>query len=221
MFVPLKKLARAVRFLRARGETEAHSRSFVVERQFVCLDRLFDDLLEAGQLHLGRMTLALEQIDLRRLVEDVVESVRPRAIVKCQTLEVYLPAETVWMEADPVRLQQVVSNLLVNGIKYTQPGGRVSIDLARRFGDAVLTVRDTGRGITADLLPHVFEPFIRAADAPDAGLGVGLAIARQIVELHGGTIGASSAGAGNGSEFVVTLRARPPNEPYSRGANCL
>jgi signal transduction histidine kinase len=139
----------------------------------------------------------------------VAESVRPQMAEKRQRLAAKFPEDPVWIEGDPMRLQQVVSNLLLNGIRYTHPGGRLSVDLALRPGCAVLTVSDTGRGISAEVLPHIFEPFMRGEDAPEEGLGVGLAIARQFVELHGGTIFASSAGPGNGSEFVVSLPARP------------
>jgi len=118
----------------------------------------------------------------------------------------------VWVDADSARLQQVLSNLLVNGVRYTDPGGRLWLDVAKGPTDAVLTVGDTGRGIHADLLPHVFEPYTTGGVGSEHGLGVGLAIAQQLVELHGGTIRVSSEGPGRGSEFVVTLptcRASP------------
>jgi signal transduction histidine kinase len=181
--------------------------SVIIDRQFVRLARLFDDLLEAGRPCLGRSSLRVERVDLRRLVVDMAESIRPQLTEKHQHLVTHVPEKPVWMDGDPVRLEQVVSNLLVNGTRYTEPGGRVSVDLAHRPGDAVLTVGDTGRGISADVLPHIFEPFVRAEDAPEPGLGLGLAIARQLVELHGGTICATSAGPNHGSEFVVTFPA--------------
>jgi signal transduction histidine kinase len=187
----------------------------ILERQFVRLSRLFDDLLEASRAHLGKTALRVEQLDLRGLVEEVSESVRPQVAEKHQRLVTHLPDKAVWIEGDPMRLQQVVSNLLVNGVKYTDPGGRVSIALALRPEDVVLTVCDTGRGISAEVLPHIFEPFTRGDGASEEGLGVGLAIARQLVELHGRTICASSAGNGAGSEFVVTLPARPSRYPYA------
>jgi signal transduction histidine kinase len=180
-----------------------------MNRQLVRLARLFDDLLEASRLGQGQTILHVEQIDLQRLVAEVVEAVRPFVVEKHQRLAMQLPEEPVWMAGDPMRLQQVTSNLLVNGIKYTDPDGRVSVALAVGAADVVLTVSDTGRGIGAETLPHIFEPFRRGDDAPGEGLGVGLAIARQLVELHGGTICASSAGLGYGSEFVVTLPTRP------------
>jgi two-component system CheB/CheR fusion protein len=159
--------------------------------------------------------LRIERIDLGRLVEDLTESVRPQAAEKHQHLATQLPPDPIWVECDPIRLQQVVSNLLVNGIRYTGPGGYVFVELEIRSGDVVVTISDTGQGISADVLPRIFDPFTRGDDASDAGLGVGLTIARQLVELHGGTISASSAGPGLGSAFVVTLPTKLPR--YRRG----
>jgi signal transduction histidine kinase len=150
----------------------------------------------------------VEQIDLCQLVEEVVEAIQPHASAKHQQFTTSLPEQALWTDGDAARLQQVVSNLADNAIKYTSPKGCVSVALSHGSGAAVLTVSDTGRGINADLLPHIFEPFIRGDYTQGEGLGIGLAIARQLVELHGGTIGASSPGLGRGSEFVVTLPAR-------------
>jgi signal transduction histidine kinase len=206
---PLSAARAALELIRQSPDDARRERACVViDRQLVRLDRLLDDLVEASHLRPGRTSLHVEQIDLRRLVEEIVEGVRPHVTQKHQQLATRWPPDPVWLNGDPARLQQVVSNLLVNGIKYTGPNGRVAVDLARGPGAAVLTVSDTGRGIGADALPHIFEPFIRGDDAPGEGLGVGLAIARQFVELHGGTICASSAGPGQGSEFVVTLPAQ-------------
>jgi signal transduction histidine kinase len=190
--------------------------SIVIDRQFVRLTRLFDDLLDASRMRLGKTSLRVEQVDLRRLVVEVAESIRPQLTEKHQLLVTHVPESPVWMDGDPERLEQVVSNLLVNGTRYTGPGGRVSVDLAHGPGDAVLTVGDTGRGISADVLPHIFEPFMRGDGAPEQGLGLGLTIARQLVELHGGTICASSAGPGHGSQFVVTLPARSSRHRMAR-----
>jgi signal transduction histidine kinase len=207
---PLSAARAAFELIRRSPDDALRERAYVVvDRQFVRLARLFDDLLETSRPRLGKMKLRVEQVDLRRLVEEVTDSVRPQVAEKQQRLATHLPENPVWMEGDSGRLQQVVSNLLVNGIRYTGPGGRVSVDLAHGLRDAVLTVSDTGRGISADVLPHIFEPFTRGDDTSGDGLGVGLAIARQFVELHGGTIRASSAGPNNGSKFIVRLPAQP------------
>jgi signal transduction histidine kinase len=216
---PLSAARAAFELLRLSPDVPRRERAYIViDRQLVRLARLFDDLFEASRLRLGKTTLRVARIDLRCLVEEVVESIGLQAAGKRQRLAIRLPEHPVWMQGDASRLQQVVSNLLVNGIRYTGPGGCVSVDLAHDDKGAVLTISDTGRGISADALPHIFEPFTRGDDAPEEGLGVGLAIARQLVELHGGTIGASSAGPGNGSEFVVTLPAWPARHLRARDA---
>lgn len=208
---PLAAARAAFELIRHSPDNARRERACVVlDKQLVRLTRLFDDLLEASRLRFAATILRVERVDLCRLVEEVVESVRPQAAERHQRLDACLPEHPVWMQGDSVRLQQVVSNLLVNGIRYTGPGGRISVELSHDMGDAVLTVSDTGQGIAADLLPHVFEPFTRGEGGTEQGLGVGLAIARQLVELHGGTICASSAGPGNGSEFVVILPTRVP-----------
>jgi signal transduction histidine kinase len=205
---PLSTARAAFEVIRKSPDEKRRERAyFVLDRQLVRLAALLDDLLEASRLRLGKTILQVEELDLRRLVAEAAESVELQVAEKHQRLETHLPSESVWVEADSARLQQVVSNLLVNGVQYTDPGGRLWVDLTRGAEDAVLTVGDTGRGITADFLPHIFEPFVRSDASSEPGLGIGLAIARQLVELHGGTIRASSAGPGNGSEFVVTLPA--------------
>jgi signal transduction histidine kinase len=203
---PLSAARYAFQIVRSCPDGERRQRaSAVLDRQFVRLARLVDDLLDASSLRLGKTTLHVERLDLRGIVEDVAESIRPQVAEKQQRFDTHLPENPVWVDADSARLEQVVSNLLVNGVRYTDPGGRLWLDVAKGPTDAVLTVGDTGRGIAADLLPHIFEPYTTGDAGSGHGLGVGLAIALQLVELHGGTIRASSAGLGSGSEFVVTL----------------
>lgn len=216
---PLAAARAAFELLRRSTDDAQRNRAYaVIERQFERLTRVVDDLLEAARIHLGKVPLQVQQLDLRSVVEDVAESVRPQVVEKNQRLTIHVPPEPVWMNGDGVRLEQVVSNLVVNGIKYTDRGGRVSICLTLLPKGAELRVSDTGRGISGELLPHIFEPFVRGDTRSQDGLGVGLAIARQFVELHHGTIRALSAGAGNGSEFIVTLPAsstfyRPAGAP--------
>jgi signal transduction histidine kinase len=211
---PLSAARAAFDLIRHSPDAAQRERAcIVIDRQLVRLARLLDDLLETSRLRLENMLLRAERIDLRGLVEEAVEAVRPNALEKDQQLVARLPDQPVWMDGDPGRLQQVLSNLLVNGIKYTGRNGCVSVDLTVGPQAAVLTVSDTGRGMSADILLCIFEPFTRGDDAQGAGLGVGLAIARQWVEVHGGTICASSAGPGRGSEFVVTLPTASPFRP--------
>jgi signal transduction histidine kinase len=206
---PLSAARAALELIRHSSDIARRERACVViDRQLVRLARLFDDLLETTRHRLGRLRLRVEQIDFCRLVAEAMEAIEPQVSEKHQQFTTSLPEQPLWMDGDAARLQQVVSNLVVNAIKYTSPNGRVSVALAHGRGAAVLTVSDTGRGINAEVLPHIFEPFIRGDNAPGEGLGIGLAIARQLVELHGGTIRASSPGLGRGSEFVVTLPAR-------------
>jgi signal transduction histidine kinase len=203
---PLSAARYAFQVLRMGAAGDQRERAFaMLDRQLTRLDRFFDDLLDESRLELGKTILHTERLDLRGLVEDVTESVLPQMAEKQQSVDTHLPQNPVWVEADPARLEQVVSNLLLNGVRYTGLGGRLSLDVFEGPNEAVLKVRDTGRGIPADLLPHVFEPFRTGDIGSEHGLGVGLAIARQLVTLHGGTIRASSAGPGGGSEFVVTL----------------
>jgi signal transduction histidine kinase len=179
--------------------------SAVLERQLDRLTRLVEDLLDAGRLHVGQTRLRFTSLDLRQIVNEVAESFRPQAEAKRQHLATRVPPDPIWVEADDIRLQQIISNLLGNSIRYTDAGGRVSVVLLRTPRNAIVIVKDTGRGIDADFLPHIFEPYVRDETATEAGVGVGLAIARQLVHLHGGTINAFSDGSGTGSEFVVTL----------------
>jgi CheY-like chemotaxis protein len=141
-----------------------------------------------------------------------VEAARPFADSREHTLRVELPDGPVWTEADPVRLVQVLTNLLHNAAKYSESGGRITLTLAREAGEAVVRVADTGMGIPAEALPHLFEPFMQVArtlDRAQGGLGLGLTLVKQLVELHGGRVEASSEGVGRGSVFTVRLPLLP------------
>ena len=176
----------------------------VLERQFQRLSRFIDDLLEASQLRSGTTILRIGRVDVLGLVEDLVEAVGPQANAKGQRLETRLPPGPWWSDADATRLQEVVSNLLANAVSYTGEGGMVSVTVSRGSGEVVVVVRDTGRGIAADRLPDLFEMFSKSHDASHH-VGLGLVIARDLVELHGGSIRAASRGPGRGSKFVVRL----------------
>lgn len=206
---PLSAARAASELLRRSADDKQRERALVVlDRQLGQLARLFDDLLEASRLHMAGTSLHLDVIDLRALAQEVVESIRPQTLDKHLRLATSWPDCPVWLQGDSARLQQVLSNLLVNAVKYTGDGGRVSIALSHVRGQATLTVSDTGLGIRGELLQQIFDPFTRGVTGSEEGLGVGLAVARKLVELHGGTIGAFSEGPGSGSAFVVTLPAR-------------
>ena len=181
----------------------------IIERNAAAQNRLIEDLLDISRITRGQVRLEPAPISIDALLREAVEGVRPAADAKRIALEVNIDPAAGMISADATRLQQVFWNLLTNGVKFTRPGGRVTASV-RRVGDddVEVAVNDTGEGITADFLPFVFEPF-RQADAKlvrgHGGLGLGLAISRQLVELHGGTISANSDGVGQGATFVVRL----------------
>jgi CheY-like chemotaxis protein len=177
--------------------------------------RLVDDLLEISRITRGAIELRLGPVRLSAVVATAVETSRTFVDAADHHLEVSLPPEDVWLDADPTRLAQVFSNLLNNAAKYTDPGGRIWLVAGCEGDQVVVRVRDTGIGIPAPLLPRVFEMFtqdhVAAARAP-GGLGIGLTLVRSLVEMHGGTVAAASDGPGLGSVLTVRLPvfARPP-----------
>jgi CheY-like chemotaxis protein len=174
------------------------------------LVRLVDDLLDVSRILRGRVELRRRTVELKAVVERAVETVRPMLRAEGQELSVSLPDDPVRLDADPVRLTQVVSNLLNNASKYTEPGGRIALSAERAGGEAVVRVTDTGIGIDPDLLPHVFGLFTqskRTIDRSQGGLGIGLTVVKSLVEMHGGSVSVRSDGPGKGSEFTVRLPA--------------
>ena len=214
---PLAPIRNAVEVLRRTGEEGRHVAwcRDVIERQVRQMAHLLDDLLDVSRMTRGRFHVRREPLDLASLVDHAIEIAQPLIDASRHTLTVTLPPEAVDLEGDLTRLAQVVSNLLINAAKYTAPGGRIGLT-AQRVGDTlVLKVRDNGIGIAAEQMPHVFEMFGQvesALERSQGGLGIGLALAKGLVELHGGEIGAHSDGTGKGSEFTVRLPVvpRPP-----------
>ena len=198
IFTALELMKRRVS--QAVGE---HSRQ-VIERQARQLSRLVEDLFDAARIAQGKIELRRQLVDLRAIVADTLPVVAPQIEARRQSLNVSVPDHPLWIEADPVRMQQVLSNLLFNAAKFTGDGGTIHVT-AERDDDrtAHLTVRDSGRGIAPEMLPHVFELF-RQGNTGE-GLGVGLAVVRGLVEQHGGGVQARSVGLGCGSEFSVSL----------------
>ena len=170
--------------------------------------RLVDDLLDMSKVVSGRMRLAVQPVDLGELIADGLESVRHAAEAKRIRLQSVLEAPGLLVSGDPGRLQQVVWNLLENAVKFTPKDGRVQIQLQRVRSHVEIVVSDTGQGIGSDVLPFVFDR-LRQADGGSAarsgGLGIGLALVRHFVELHGGSVYAESPGEGQGATFVVKL----------------
>jgi CheY-like chemotaxis protein len=206
----------------------------MVERQVSHLVRLVDDLLDVSRVMRGKIDLRKERVELAMVVARAVETVRTVLDAQGHELTVSLPDESLPLDADPVRLAQVVSNLLTNAAKYTEAKGRISLSAQRQGEEAVLCVRDTGIGIAPDMLPKVFELFVQAdhaATRSQGGLGIGLTLVKNLVEMHQGRVEAHSPGLGRGSEFVVRLplaaqkeeeaSAREPGEQPQQPASSL
>jgi signal transduction histidine kinase len=207
---PLSPVATSLQLLRSAGDDrEVTQRALaVMERQVGHIVRLVDDLLDVARITRGRIELRLVALDLATAVAHAVENLRPRFAERRQELRLELPAQPVPVCADPTRLDQVIVNLLANANKYTPSGGHVLVRVERKGDTAALVVRDDGIGLPPDLLGRVFDLFMQSAQALDrsqGGLGIGLTLVRQLVEMHGGTATARSEGEGKGSEFEVRL----------------
>jgi signal transduction histidine kinase/ActR/RegA family two-component response regulator len=189
-------------------DADDHPALAVLQRQVNALVRMTDDLLDASRALTGRLKVVRRPLDLRTTVDAAVKDIRPEYARTDRTLRLSVPAEPVFVEGDGIRLAQMLGNLLSNACKYTHPGGTVRVELAGAAGQAVLTVRDDGIGFEPAAADKLFEVFARAVPSgmTDAGgLGLGLAIVRSIVELHGGTVSADSEGPATGAEFRVEL----------------
>ena len=212
---PLAPILNAAHALKLVGLADANQQwaCDVIERQTQHLTRLVDDLLDVSRITQGKVTLAREPLDLSTIIHRAVETSRPLIEARRHRLTIALPPGPVRLEGDQARLVQVVGNLLNNAAKYTDEGGHIRLEAAQEDGAAVIRVRDDGMGMPAELLPHVFDLFTqadRSLDRSQGGLGIGLTLVRQLVEMHGGKVEAKSEGAGYGSEFVVRLLALAP-----------
>ncbi len=197
------------------GARRALSRA-ILGRQLAHLSRLVDDLLDLSRVASSRLVLRKEAVSLPEVIEAALESIRPALDSRRHALSVDLPAERVLVEGDPVRLSQVLSNLLSNAAKYSPPDGRIELSVAADGQEAVVRVRDDGIGLAREDLERVFGLFERGTFRPDGeeGLGVGLALSRRLAQLHGGSLTASSPGPGMGSTFTLRLpRATAPERP--------
>jgi signal transduction histidine kinase len=207
---PLAPLRNALQILRMAESDPATTRKArdMMERQLHHMVRLVDDLLDVSRITTGKLAIRKSVIDLEAVVRDAVETARPFIESRRHTLDVHVPPEHISVEGDRTRLAQVLGNLLHNAAKYTEPGGHLSIRLERTEREAMIHVRDNGIGLAPQSLVSIFDMFVqvdRSLERAQAGLGVGLSLARQLVNLHGGTIEARSDGVGKGSEFVVKL----------------
>jgi PAS domain S-box-containing protein len=222
---PLAPIRNALHLLGVPGASPDALRTAreMMERQVQHMVRLVDDLLDVSRITRGKVQLRLEQVEVSALIQRAAEAARPHIESKGQVFAVSLPAEPIPLYADPTRLDQVLLNLLNNAAKFTDPGGRIEISASRQNGGVRISVRDTGIGIDRELLPRIFEPFMQgdqSLDRSQGGLGVGLTLARSLVEMHGGTLTAFSEGSGRGSELVVwlPLRREPVARPGEKGS---
>jgi len=208
---PLAPLSNAAHIIgRASTDARVTTALQIISRQISTLSRLAEDLMDISRLEIGKVELTLKRVDLRRLLLEATESLQEAAAQKGLTLEAILPHGPLFADIDEDRFQRVVLNLVGNAIKYTPAHGNVWVLATEDSQEVMLQVRDNGIGIPPDVLPKIFELFTRASAAVDlvpSGLGVGLAMVKEIVELHGGSVQARSAGAGKGAEFTVRIPA--------------
>ena len=207
---PLAPLSHTLEILKRGGGDEATlRRSFeIMERQLGHLVRLVDDLLDLNRITHNRIELRKERVELRSVIDQALHTIRPLVESARHEMTVVWSPEPLFLDADPVRLSQVFGNLLHNACKYTSPGGRIRVTSKRQGSEAVVTIEDDGMGIPPDQLDSIFEMFTqveRSLDRSQGGLGIGLTLVKRLVELHGGSVAAKSAGEGLGTELVVRL----------------
>ena len=212
---PLAPILNALHVMRMPNvdQTSIDAARDIAERQVKHLARLVDDLLDLSRIDSGKIELRKGRVDLREAVSRAVETTRPIIESRRHSLSVSLPDDPLPLEGDAARLEQVLSNLLNNAAKYTEPGGKVDLTVERQNGRFLVKVCDNGIGIAPELLPRVFDLFTQAdcsLDRSQGGLGIGLTLVRSLVEMHGGRVAAHSEGTGRGSEFLIVLPAATP-----------
>jgi CheY-like chemotaxis protein len=221
---PLAAIGNATRLLRHPGVTpeQAIWSQDVIESEGRHMTRLIDDLLDLSRVARNTIELRRERVDLTAIMDRALDSTRGQIEQRGHQIAIALPRGPLFLDADPVRLTQVFSNLLHNAAKYSPPGGRIEVTGCREPGALVVRVRDQGIGIGEEALSRLFEMFFRAdrsLEQHEGGLGIGLTLVRQLVELHGGTVEAASEGPGRGSTFTVRLPAREDVAPLPAGGD--
>lgn len=221
---PLAPLVTSLDLLRVHG-TSPHAlkrQLEVMSRQASHLSRLVEDLLDVSRVSRGQIELRRQPVDLAEVLQEALEEARPLLARRGQQVVVRNPEERLVVDGDWVRLVQVFGNLVNNAAKYTDAGGRISLEALREEGFAVVRVKDSGIGISSEMLPVIFDLFTQAPEAPargDGGLGIGLTLVRTLVELHDGKVTAESGGPGRGSTFVVRLPLQTVGEDADKGPN--
>jgi signal transduction histidine kinase len=221
---PLAPIRQAALISKAPTATDAQKRwsHDVIDRQVQHMSLLLDDLLDISRVTRGTLALRMQSTELSSVIDTAVETARPTIDSKRHVLSVDMPPEPIRFTVDPLRVAQVLSNLLTNAAKYTDPEGQIRLIARREGDDVVIRVADSGIGISAAALPRVFNMFSQVhstTDRSEGGLGIGLALAQGLIELHGGTIEAKSEGLGCGSEFTVRLPRRAAMAPAQAMAN--
>lgn len=207
---PIRNAVQVIRLLDQKND-DFYEALRIMERQLHHLVRLVDDLLDVSRINRGTIELRKNRVPIAQIIESAIETSRPIIHDGEHVLELSLPANPIWVEGDETRLSQVVSNLLNNAARYTDPGGKIRLEVSVNEHEVQIHVKDTGKGISPELLPKIFDIFMQADRKLNSagGLGVGLTLVKRLVELHGGSVRAASAGAGAGSEFTVSLPLAP------------
>jgi two-component system CheB/CheR fusion protein len=217
---PLTPITHAIRLLR-RTDVDAPSVKLhaMIERQTLRLGRLVDELLDVARISRGQIELTRESVDLGVIAQHAADASRARIEERKHLLTLTRPDTPVWVEGDPIRLEQIVSNLIENAAKYTEPGGRIVVQLAQAAGEATLSVRDNGIGLAPESLEIIFELFTQVDSSlarSGGGLGIGLNLVRRVLELHAGRVEARSAGLGQGTEMIVRLPLQVPEPTVAK-----
>ena len=217
---PLSVLTTASQIFKIDGATSADMKraADVIGRQVQQVTRLINDLLDAARIENGKLQLDVQSVDLCEVVTNSLESARREAERRQQLLTLQLAHTPVVVAADPVRLAQVVSNLVDNAVKYTPAAGHINVAVTTDEREAVIVVQDDGAGIPTEQVDHVFEPFVQLPQSRNAargGMGLGLSLVRRLTELQGGTVDVTSGGQGRGSRFSVHLPLQTATASYS------
>jgi PAS domain S-box-containing protein len=219
---PLAAFSSGLHLLKLAGgdPITAESSQEMMERQLKQMVRLVDDLLDVSRITTGKLELHKQPVELASVIQSSLEASRQAIDLGGHELTVTLPPDPILMDADPARLAQAFSNLLNNAAKYSEPGGHIWLSAERDGSEVTIRVRDAGIGISADKLPHIFEVFMQADTSwrrVQGGMGIGLSLVKEFIELHGGRVEAHSDGAGKGSEFIVRLSAQDAVGPVATG----
>lgn len=205
---PLTPIRIAAAMMGSKRKDSLPRMQAVIEQQVVHMSRLVSDLLDLSRVNTGKLTLECQTVDMAGVIDQAIGACRPAMDTRLQHLGVCVPAGTLWVYGDPIRLAQILINLLDNASKYTPQGGEIELSVWIEATGLAISISDSGIGVTSEALPNIFEPFVQDAQATGFnrdGLGIGLTVVRELVTAHGGTVAASSAGSGQGSRFLVRL----------------